>query len=89
MRPGAFVKIPIFPAESNQLILKTDMRLDEEGAVHGEISMGTTGQYNLDSRFRYQQLTSNDWNDTLAAELSIQFPGIPRGLGTILRSGGP
>ena len=73
---GAFVKIPIFPDEANQLILKTDMRLDEEGAVHGEISMRTTGQFNLDSRFRYQQLTPSDWKDTLAAELSVQFPGI-------------
>ena len=73
---GTFVDIPIFPAEANQLILKTDMRLDEEGAVHGEISMQTKGQYNLDSRLRYQQLTPNDWTVTLAAELSDQFPGI-------------
>ena len=73
---GAFVDIPIFPAEANQLILKTDMRLDEEGAVHGVISMQTKGQYNLDSRLRYLQLTPNDWTDTLAAELSDQFPGI-------------
>ncbi|MDE0298433.1 MAG: DUF3857 domain-containing protein [Candidatus Poribacteria bacterium] len=73
---GVFVDIPIFPAEANQLILKTDMRLDEQGSVNGEISMGTTGQYNLDSRLRYQQLAQNDWKDTLAAELSIQFPGV-------------
>ena len=73
---GIFVDIPIFPADANQLILRTDMRLDEEGAVNGEIFMGTKGQYNLDSRLRYQQLAQNDWKDTLAAELSRQFPGI-------------
>lgn len=73
---GIFVDIPIFPADANQLILKTDMRLDEEGAVHGEIFMRTKGQYDLDSRLRYQQFTSSDWNDALAAELSRQFPGI-------------
>ena len=73
---GVFVDIPIFPAEANQLILNTDMRVDEQGTVHGEISMGTMGQYNLDSRLRYQQMMPNDWKDTLAAELSHQFPGI-------------
>ena len=73
---GVFIDIPIFAAEANQLILKTDMRLDEEGAVHGEISMETRGQYNLDSRLRYGQLMPQDWKDTLAAELSHQFPGI-------------
>lgn len=73
---GTFIDIPLFPADANQLILKTDMRLDEEGAVHGEISMGTKGQYALDSRLRYQQLKPNDWRNTLAAELSHQFPGI-------------
>lgn len=73
---GIFIDIPISPAGANQLILKTDMRLDEEGTVHGEISMRTKGQYDLDSRLRYQQLTPNDWNEALAAELSHQFPGI-------------
>lgn len=73
---GIFIDIPIFPAEANQLILKTDMRLDEEGAVHGEIFMGTKGQYNLDSCLRYQQVAPNDWKDTLAAELSNQLPGV-------------
>ena len=73
---GIFVDIPIFPADANQLILRTDMRLDGEGAVHGEISMRTKGQYDLDSRLRYQQLKSSDWNEALAAELSRQFPGI-------------
>ncbi|MDE0042288.1 MAG: DUF3857 domain-containing protein, partial [Candidatus Poribacteria bacterium] len=73
---GTFTDIPIFTAEANQLILKTDIRLSEEGAVHGEISMGTKGQYDLDSRLRYGQLTPQDWKDTLAAELSHQFPGI-------------
>ena len=73
---GIFIDIPISPASANQLILKTDMRLDKEGTVHGEISMRTKGQYALDSRLRYQQLTPNDWKETLAAELSHQFPGI-------------
>ena len=73
---GKFIDIPIFPAEANQLILKTDMQLDEEGAVHGEITMRTKGQYNLDSRLRYRQLRPNDWKDTLGVELSHQFPGI-------------
>ena len=73
---GIFVDIPIFPADANQLILRTDMRLDGEGAVHGEIFMRTKGQYDLDSRLRYQQLKSSDWNEALAAELSRQFPGI-------------
>ena len=73
---GIFIDIPIFPASANRLILKTDMRLDEEGTIHGEISMRTKGQYDLDSRLRYQQLAPNDWNEALAAELSRQFPGI-------------
>ncbi len=73
---GIFIDIPTFSADANQLILKTDMRLDEAGAVHGKISVQTTGQYNLDSRLRYQQLMPDDWTDTLAAELSGQLPGI-------------
>ena len=73
---GTFIDIPLFPADANQLILKTHMRLDEEGTVHGETSMRTKGQYDLDSRLRYQQLPPNDWNEALAAELSRQFPGI-------------
>ena len=32
---GIFIDIPISPAGANQLILETDMRLDEEGTVHG------------------------------------------------------
>ena len=42
----------------------------------GRFPCGTKGQYALDSRLRYQQLKPNDWRNTLAAELSHQFPGI-------------
>ena len=36
----------------------------------------TTGQYSMDSRLKYREVTPNALSDTLAAELSAQFPGV-------------
>ena len=71
-----FVDIPIFPAHANQLQVKTEIQLTEQGTAEGEISVKTKGQYNLDSRFRYRSIAPGDWKNTIAVELSKQFPGI-------------
>ena len=73
---GKFVDIPTFPPESNQLISRTEMRLSTDGSIQGEMRIGTTGQYSLDTRLKYKQIHSNNLPATLAAELSTQFPGI-------------
>jgi tetratricopeptide (TPR) repeat protein len=73
---GTFVDIPVFPAESNQLVSTTELWLNRNGEAHGEIHIRMTGQYNLDARWTYQQIPSAKWKDTLAAELSQQFPNI-------------
>lgn len=73
---GKFVDIPIFPPESNQLTSRTEMRLNTDGSIQGEMWIGTTGQYSLDARLKYKQIHSNSLPTTLATELSQQFPGI-------------
>ena len=73
---GAFVEIPIYPAESNKLVSTTELRLNTNGEAQGEIHIHMTGQYNLDTRWTYQQIPPAEWKDTIAAELSQQFPDI-------------
>lgn len=76
---GEFVDTPIFPAESNRLISATDLTLNNQGTVEGTLHIQTSGQYNLNTRWAYQQIQSSALKGTLAAELSGQFPGIQIG----------
>ena len=73
---GEFVETPIFPAESNRLVSATDLTLNNQGTVEGTLHIQTSGQYNLNTRWAYQQIQSGALKGTLAAELSGQFPGI-------------
>ncbi len=73
---GEFVEIPIFPAAANRLITHTEFWLKENGDVEGKIRIETLGQYNLNARWTYQQVPSEQLKVTLATELSQQFPGI-------------
>ena len=76
---GAFVEIPIFPSESNRLVSATDLTLNPQGTVEGTLHIQTSGQYNLNTRWAYQQIQSGALKGTLAAELSGQLPGIQIG----------
>jgi tetratricopeptide (TPR) repeat protein len=73
---GTFVDIPIYPAESNRFVSKTELWLNSKGGVRGEILIHMTGQYNLDARWKYKQVPPSEWKKTLASELSQQFPNI-------------
>ena len=73
---GKFVETPIFPPESNRLVSTTELTLDNEGGVQGTLSIQAKGQYDLDTRWAYQQIPPTIRKTTLAAELSQQFPGI-------------
>ena len=73
---GEFVDIPIFPAESNQLVSKTEFVLNDDGSVQGTLHIQPRGQYNLNARWTYQQVQPRALKTTLATELSQQFPGI-------------
>lgn len=73
---GEFVDIPIFPAESNRLVSKTELVLNDEGSVQGTLHIQTSGQYNLNARWTYQQVQPSTLKTSLATELSQQFPGI-------------
>ena len=76
---GEFVETPIFPPESNRLVSSTDLTLNNQGTVEGTLHIQTSGQYNLNTRWAYQQIQSSALKGTLAAELSGQFPGIQIG----------
>ena len=73
---GEFVETPIFPPESNRLVSTTELTLDSEGNVQGTLSIQANGQYDLDTRWAYQQIHPTLRKTTLATELSQQFPGI-------------
>lgn len=73
---GEFVVTPIFGAEANRLISTTELTLDNEGGVHGTLSIQADGQYGLDTRWAYQQIHPTVRKAILATELSQQFPGI-------------
>ena len=71
-----FVETPIFPPEANRLISTTDLTLDSRGTVTGTLHIQTSGQYDLTTRWAYQQINPDALQPALAAELSDQFPGI-------------
>lgn len=73
---GFFVKIPVFPSDSNKLVSTTELWLNSAGGARGKIHIHTIGQYNIDARWTYQQISPTDWKKTLASELSQQFPNI-------------
>ena len=73
---GEFVETPIFPPESNRLVSATDLTLNPQGTVEGTLHIQTSGQYDLNTRWAYQQIQSSALKDALAVELSEQFPGI-------------
>ena len=73
---GEFVETPIFPSESNRLVSITDMTLNSKGTIEGTLHIQTSGQYNLNTRWAYQQIQPRAVKATLATELSQQFPGI-------------
>ena len=73
---GEFVETPVFPPESNRLVSTTDLTLNNQGTVEGTLHIQTSGQYDLNTRWAYQQIQSSALKDALAAELSEQFPGI-------------
>ena len=73
---GEFVDIPISTPESNQLIVDTEIALTEDGPVQGAMRIDTLGQYNIEARLEYKQVSPSAWKDTLAVGLSNQFPGV-------------
>ena len=73
---GKFVKTPVFPSDANRLVSTTDMTLNNQGAVEGTLHIRTSGQYDLNTRWAYQQIQPRAMKATLATELSQQFPGI-------------
>ncbi|RKU12472.1 hypothetical protein C6502_05890 [Candidatus Poribacteria bacterium] len=73
---GEFVDIPISTPESNQLIVDTAIALTEDGTVQGTMRVDTLGQYNIEARLEYKQVSPSVWKDTLAVGLNKQFPGV-------------
>ena len=73
---GVFVETPVFPPESNRFVSTTELTLDDEGTVQGTLHVQTSGQYDLNTRWTYQQIHPSIVKTTLATELSQQFPGI-------------
>ena len=73
---GKFVETPVFPSESNRLVSATDLTLNNQGTVEGTLRIQTSGQYDLNTRWAYQQIQPRAIKATLATELSRQFPGI-------------
>ena len=73
---GEFVETPIYAPESNRLVSTTELTLDSDGSVQGTLYIQTNGQYDLNTRWAYQQIQPKALKTTLAAELSQQFPGI-------------
>ncbi len=73
---GKFVETPVFPPESNRLVSTTDLTLNNQGTVEGTLHIQTSGQYDLNTRWAYQQIQPRAVKDALATELSQQFPGI-------------
>ncbi len=73
---GTFVDIPIFPAESNQLVSETELWVNSDGSAMGKVRLHMTGQYSLDARWKYQQVHRTELKKNFATELSGQFPNI-------------
>jgi len=73
---GEFVETPVFPPETNRLVSTTELTLSDEGDVQGTLYIQTSGQYDLNARWAYQQIHPSLLKNVLTAELSQQFPGI-------------
>ena len=73
---GEFVEVPVFPPETNRLVSTTRLTLHNEGDVEGTLHLQTSGQYDLNARWAYQQIHPSLLKNTLTTELSQQFPGI-------------
>lgn len=73
---GEFVDIPVSTPESNRLIVDTKIVLTGDGMVQGIMQIDTLGQYNIEARLEYKQVSPSAWKDTLAVGLSKQFPGV-------------
>ena len=73
---GEFVDIPISTPESNRLVVDTEIALTEDGTVRGTMQIDTLGQYNIEARLEYKQVSPSAWKDTLAVGLNKQFPGV-------------
>ena len=73
---GQFVKIPILPPETNRFVSKTELTLNKKGGAQGTLYIQTNGQYDINARWAYQQVQPTLLKNTLATELSQQFPGI-------------
>ena len=73
---GEFVDIPVSTPESNRLIVDTQIALTGDGTVQGIMQIDTLGQYNIEARLEYKQVSPSAWKDTLAVGLSKQFPGV-------------
>ena len=73
---GEFVDIPISTSESNRLVTDTQIILAEDGTVQGAMRIDTLGQYNIEARLEYKQVSPSAWKDTFAVGLSKQFPGV-------------
>lgn len=73
---GEFVETPIYAPEANRLVSTTELTLNSNGSVQGTLYIQTKGQYDLNTRWAYQQIQPNALKTTLATELSQQFPGI-------------
>ena len=73
---GEFVETPVFPSDSNRLVSMTDIALNNQGTVEGTLHIQTSGQYDLNTRWAYQQIQPRAVKASLATELSQQFPGI-------------
>ena len=80
---GEFVDIPVYPPESNRLIVDLRITLNESGGLHGKMCVDTSGQYNLETRSQYKPVHPAEWKDTFAAELNSQFPGVEINRATI------
>ena len=73
---GEFVETPIYAPETNRLTSTTELTLNSDRRVQGTLYIETDGQYDLNTRWAYQQVQPNALKTTLATELSQQFPGI-------------
>lgn len=73
---GIFVEIPVYPAEKNKLVSNTKLWLNSGEGIRGKIDILLSGQYSLNARWKYGQVSPIKWKETLATELSQLFPNI-------------
>jgi len=73
---GVFVETPIYPPDSNKLILSSEISLNPDGSIHGKEYTHTSGQHNLGYRLLYKSLKPSETPDFFAAMLNHQYPGV-------------